>query len=690
VSQRFLSALKKIPPIAQRRFHAAFGFILLGLITPLSADWREVAGFTRLQLIAASDLVSSAPSQGLTQVEASTTVPPPYTFLPDTANSLFSGKTFTNKSAATGTAISSHATHVATNFYGNTTSLISGNCPVDVYYVDDWLYTKFLNYGANLYPAVESRAVQNHSWAASTTNGITDSIATQINERVDFAINRDGFVCVVGSDNLESTVLPQLLCQSYHTISVGRDDGGHSAGFTNLDVTGRIKPDIVAPSADPEYASSWTTPMVASAASLLYAKLPTSPALLVPDKPRVIKALLLATATKTPAWANTTARPLDLKYGAGILNIYHAYNALRAGRATASTSVLQKSRGWGAETVNGNSTTTYFFTIAPGAPSTPFSAALTWHRVVSKSGGGTWSATPLPNLNLHLYRATGFTVGTLVAESLSTVDNVELVYQPALTPGSYALVVQNTSATATPYAVAWHSLPAVNLAATVPIAREIDLQAGVVTISRTGDTTLPLFVPLTVSGTAVAGSDYLTLPAGVTIPTGQASTTLQVVPVGDFLAQGNRSVSVAVAADFALVSDVTQPAVVTIQDKPFDAWRFANFSGPELANASISAEKADPDGDALPNLVEYALGFDPRIAGISPVTTSQSGGYLTLSSSKNTAATDISWNAEVTADLQDWQATVVITNTTTSFVARDSVLAANAAERFIRLKITRP
>ncbi len=619
---------------------------------------------------------------------------PVFTFMPDTTDPLFAGKTFINKSSTTGTAVSSHAAHVATNFYGNTTSLITGDRPIDVYFVNDWLNTTFLNFGTNSYPAIESRVVQNHSWVGDST-GINNTQATEINKRLDYAIDRDGFVSVVGSDNNESTVLPQVLSQSYHTISVGRDDGGHSAGFTTLDGTGRIKPDIVAPSTNPEYASSWTTPMVSSAASLLYAILPTDIPLKPADKPRVIKALLLATATKIPTWANTSTRPLDIKYGAGILNINHAYNALRAGRATPSSNTLHKSRGWGAETVNGGtvnapSTRTYFFTIAPGAPSTPFCAALTWHRVVTKNMSNNWSAS-LANLNLRLYHASGFTVGSLVAESLSSVDNVELVYQSTLAPGTYALVVENTSGTATPYAVAWHSLPSVTIAATVATAREINLQAGVITVSRTGDTTLPLFVPLTASGSAIAGSHYLTLPASVTIPAGQASTTLQVIPVADSLAQGDRTVSVAVASDFALVRDPAQSAVVTIQDKPFDAWRFANFTSPELDIPTISGENGDADGDALPNLVEYALRLDPKVPSISTITTSQSSGYLTLTVPRNTAMTeDILWNAETSSDLASWQSAAITTNTTNAFAASDSIPVANLVKRFIRLKITRP
>lgn len=671
----------------------ALAGVLIASAAPLSADWRSEIGFTRLQLLAAGEL-PAAPSQGFAQAEASTTASP-YTFMPDSTNPLFAGKTFTNKSPTSGTAASSHATHVGTNFYGNTSSLLTGNCPVDVYFASDWIYTKFLKLGSSSYPAVESRAVQNHSWVADSTN-ISNTSATEANRRLDYAINHDGFVCAVGTDNNGTVVLPQLLCQSYHTISVGLDNGGHSAGLTHLDFTtpgdpGRGKPDLVAPSAAPEYATSWTTPMVAGAAGLLYAKLTAAPySLTGADKPRVIKALLLATATKTATWANTSARPLDSKYGAGILNIHHAYHALRAGRAAASNSISHNPLGWGAESLNANTTKNYFFTIPAGAPSTPFSAALTWHRVVAKSGSNTWNAE-LANLNLRLYHASGFALGSLIAESASGVDNVELVYQAALAPGSYVLEIENTSATATPYAIAWHSLPAVTITATVATAREINLQAGVVTISRTGDTTLPLFVPLAVSGSAVAGSHFVALPASVTIPSGQASTTLQVIPVADSLAQGDRNVIVAVAADFALVRDVAQPAEVTIEDKPFDAWRFAHFSSVELGNPEISTENADPDGDQLANLIEYALILNPKAPNLTPITISQSSGYLTLTAPRNTALTeDILWSAEVTADLVTWQPAGITTNSVNLFQASDPIPTTIAAQRFIRLKITRP
>ena len=767
---------------------------LLAGILPLQADWRDDVGYTRLKLLASSDL-PSVPSQGFTQVEASTTASPVFTFLPETTNTLFTGKTFTNKSAATGTAVSFHATHVATNFFGNTTSLVTGNCPIDVYYVDDWLDSTFLNLGSINMPATESRAVENHSWVGST--GITN-YDTEILRRLDYAINRDGFVCVVGSDNEGSTTLPELLSQSFNTISVGRDDGGHSAGFTNLDGTGRIKPDIVAPSANPEYATSWTTPMVSSAAGLLYAKLTAAPySLTGADRPRVIKSLLLASATKNAIWANTSTRPLDLRYGAGILNINNAYNALRSGRATASNTVATNPRGWAAETISASSTKAYYFTVAAGAPSTPFSAALTWHRIATKSGLNTWNST-LANLNLHLYHASGFTLGSLISESLSTVDNVELIYQSALAPGTYALVVQNTSATSPPYALAWHSLPAVTIDTTTAIARETNGQAGIITVTRTGDTTLPLLVPLTVSGTAIAGTRYQALPSNITIAAGQSSATvtvtpisdnvsqgdqtvmvgiaadsslvrdaaqtatitiqdkptvsiaatasvaresdgevgtititrtgettlplwvpvavsgsavagvhyqalptsvtiaagqtaatLSVTPISDDIAQGDRTVVIGIAADTSLVRDAAQMATVTIQDKAFDFWRFTNFSATELNNDFISGANADPDSDQLNNLIEYGLGLNPKVSGMSTVQSSVYGDYLSLLVNKNTAATDLSWAAEVTSDLQTWQDAVIIANTPTLLQTRDSVSTGSAEKRFIRLKLTR-
>ena len=665
----------------------AFG----GSIGPLQADWRDETGYTRLKLLVSAEL-PAPPIQGFSQIEAPVAVS---TFIPDTASSLFAGKTFNNKSGLS--SISSHATHVATNFYGNSTSLLTGNCPVDLYEADSWLGSAFLKLGTYSQPAQESREIQNHSWVGFINEGFSETTATEIGRRLDFAINRDGFVSVVGGNNGNSTVLPAILCQSYHTISVGRDDGGHSAGLTTFDGIGRMKPDIVAPSASPEYATSWTTPMVSSAAGLLFAKLAAAPySLTGADTPRVIKALLLATATKDTlaSWSNTPNHPLDSRYGAGELNVHHAYQALRAGRAAASDNTRYHGCGWSAEPVPRNSTKTYFFAIAPGAPATPFCAALTWHRVITDGLlGSFWGGlnVDLANLNLRLYQTNGFIPSSLVAESLSGVDNVELIYQSALAPGNYALVVENTSGTTdTTYALAWHSLPPVTVTATLPSAHELDERPGLITITRGGDTSLPLLVPLTVGGTAHPGSHFQGLPSSITLAAGQASMELSISPVSDALAQGDRTVTVAIAADFTLVRDSSQIATVTLEDKPFDAWRFKNFTASELDAPAVSGENADPDGDGFTNLIEYALALDPKLASSAPITATATDGYLALTATKNPAATDILWAAELTGDLEKWSPAVIIPAALGDFKARDFINTDDATKRFIRLKITRP
>jgi hypothetical protein len=545
--------------------------------------------------------------------------------------------------------------------------------------------------GTTTAPNIESRAVQNHSWAGSS--GGTDA-DTEIGRRLDFAINRDGFVCAVGLYNQDANtpVHGQLLCQTYNTISVGRDDGGHTKGLTTLDGAGRRKPDIVAPSAAPEYATSWTTPMVSGAAALLYQKLVSDYAPSASDPPRVIKALLLASATKNtvPDWGNSSSSPLDDVYGAGELNIHHAYHTLIAGKVTAG-STRYGIRGWASDSVSSSSSKTYHFRIASGAPSTPFSAALTWHRAVTDNlffGWGNLSSS-LANLRLKLYQTDGTNLTTLLATSDSSVDNVELIHQPSLAPGDYALRVESSSSS-TAFALAWHSLPAVTIGTTVSTANEFDGAQGAFMLTRTGDLGLPLQVPLTTTGTAIAGTHYLTLPGTVTIPAGQSAISLQLSPVSDSLAQGDRSVGVKVGSDFAIVSDSSQSATLTIKDKPFDAWRFSIFSTTELSNASISGELADPDGDELVNLIEYAFGLNPKLPNPTAAVIGTTSGYLVVSAAKNHTASDIAWSAQVSSDLENWTPAQTTINSATNFEARDTDLIEDAARRFIRIKIVKP
>ncbi len=54
------------------------------------------------------------------------------------------------------------------------------------------------------------------------------------------------------------------------------------------------------------------------------------------------------------------------------------------------------------------------------------------------------------------------------------------------------------------------------------------------------------------------------------------------------------------------------PLVFAIGD--FAQWKAARFTIAELSNPAISGDEADPDGDGMNNLMEYALGGDCRVA----------------------------------------------------------------------------
>ncbi|MFM9959747.1 MAG: trypsin-like serine protease [Planctomycetaceae bacterium] len=115
------------------------------------------------------------------------------------------------------------------------------------------------------------------------------------------------------------------------------------------------------------------------------------------------------------------------------------------------------------------------------------------------------------------------------------------------------------------------ALPTLSIVATDANAAETLItqaaNSGTFTITRTGSTSAALSVLLSVSGTAVNGSDYSRLPATVTIAAGQASTTLTLTPIDDTLSESTESVTVTLANSSAYNIDTTKlNGTVTIAD----------------------------------------------------------------------------------------------------------------------------
>ncbi len=136
---------------------------------------------------------------------------------------------------------------------------------------------------------------------------------------------------------------------------------------------------------------------------------------------------------------------------------------------------------------------------------------------------------------------------------------------------------------------------------------------------------------------------------------------------------------------------------------PYVAWQGSHFTAAELATPGISGDLADPDGDGIVNLMEYALNLDPRasaVAGLPVVSTTKQNGatFLTLTYTKVKAATDLTYIAEVSPDLVNWNSgssytvdvSTVDGSTTQQVTTRDlTAMTPSAPHRYMRLRVTR-
>ena len=84
--------------------------------------------------------------------------------------------------------------------------------------------------------------------------------------------------------------------------------------------------------------------------------------------------------------------------------------------------------------------------------------------------------------------------------------------------------------------------------------------------TRTGPTTNALTVVFAVGGTAANGVDYAAITNGVTIPAGQSSATVTIVPADDSLVEGDETVIVSLTEGNTYRALYPSAATVTIQD----------------------------------------------------------------------------------------------------------------------------
>jgi Glycosyl hydrolase family 9/Cellulase N-terminal ig-like domain len=113
------------------------------------------------------------------------------------------------------------------------------------------------------------------------------------------------------------------------------------------------------------------------------------------------------------------------------------------------------------------------------------------------------------------------------------------------------------------------SLPSVTVVATVPTAAVDGSSNGILTFSRTGDTSSALTVNFDLSGTAAKWTDYYRLPEGdmpvsVSIPAGAASVTLPITGKGNSSGANPETAVFTVEADSSYAAGSPATATLTI------------------------------------------------------------------------------------------------------------------------------
>jgi hypothetical protein len=443
-------------------------FILLSCTTlfftsvPAWADWKADVGYTRL----AAELGTALPDGTgilVDHVEAAVAVGEYDTWMPDPTNTAFVCKTMVDRTGAAAGVYSGHATSVGRLLYGDPTSMAPGIMEIDVFYAGHWLQNGFLNYGIGWHPAATSSRVANHSWVGRME---TDAQNTELLRLLDWVVDRDQFVQSVGLTNSSSSTRP-LLASAFNVIAVGRTDGGHSRGTAAVDdmyTGGRARPDLVAPVTS----TSAATPIVGAAAALLIQTGHEDPTLSTDpvqsstisrsgatiynaERAEVARAALMAGADRFTI--NSTAADivdyclgdercrgngLDVRYGAGQLNIYQSYHVIAAGEQNSyedGGSGVIGPAGFDFDPYFGgangyNDTATYIFTA--DADHNLLSASLVWHIAID---GGVWNAfdgaAVLHDMDLELFDVTA---NQMVAQSAGRSDNSEHLWV-ALEPG---------------------------------------------------------------------------------------------------------------------------------------------------------------------------------------------------------------------------------------------------------------
>ncbi|MCW1925976.1 choice-of-anchor D domain-containing protein [Luteolibacter arcticus] len=215
-------------------------------------------------------------------------------------------------------------------------------------------------------------------------------------------------------------------------------------------------------------------------------------------------------------------------------------------------------------------------------------------------------------------------------------------------------------------------------------------KTAVITIRNTGDDLLGN-IGATIDGAGATDFSVVSSSSGTTLtPGGTQTLTITFTPT----AQGTREAVLHITSN-----DSDEPAYTVELEgygtQPITEWREQFFETTE--NTGDAADDADPDGDGVENLLEFATGADPTESGVieTPVTRPLAGMIDFTYTRNKLAAAEVQWTVEWTDTLEGgWSSNGVSETVIEDDGTVETVVATLPAgpdgKRFVHLKVIRP
>lgn len=143
-----------------------------------------------------------------------------------------------------------------------------------------------------------------------------------------------------------------------------------------------------------------------------------------------------------------------------------------------------------------------------------------------------------------------------------------------------------------------------------------------------------------------------------------------------------------------LLDSMTNGTVTLTVTTTFASWQAGHFTAPDLIDPAISGDGADPDGDGLKNLLEYAFHLDPKLPSPGSLPSSTLDPiYVSIIYRRAIAATDLIFTVEQSLDFITWTVAaptnVILADDGITQTIKAQVARSGAPSKYLRLRVSR-